>query len=511
MIRFGSSHRHVNRIALFATLAAALLIRLPGIEWGLPPATPQVRASDFRSSYAFDEDDILSGAAKASVARLDFDPYEYHWGTLHSELVLLALDGTQAAGAFHAPWRQAYYNLLGDDFIRVYVVGRLVAVAAALFTVWLLFQFPSPFAGMFAAMLIAVSPSHLLQSDQVRVDVTMTAMLVLTVLVALRTQQDPRWRQFLTLGFAAGLAMAAKYSAVTAVAAIAIAALVLQRFPWRGALAVVGGAAAGFVAGGPYIVIKPRAFYDEINRYLTGNQHVPVEFQIAPARLFELHTINLIRFSMGPVAFLLAAAGLWWMLRRRSPADWIVAAAMAGYAVILLPLRWPLIRYDLPLTVLLGIAAGVALERLPTRWRNPIAAAALVMPLAGCLAQIHYMRSPHPVNIMLPRILDTVPSGTPISRLLPEAPPLDLRVYPMGPDLFMDDLAKNPPGWVLTSNLPDQPFKASNVALLRSAYQEVAHSDSQRILAWATLGESAAPHDWKYTHCSQTLYRKKAP
>jgi hypothetical protein len=56
----------MKRIAPFATLAAALLVRLPGIGWGLPPATPQVRASDFRSSYAFDEGDILSGAAKAA-------------------------------------------------------------------------------------------------------------------------------------------------------------------------------------------------------------------------------------------------------------------------------------------------------------------------------------------------------------------------------------------------------------------------------------------------------------
>ena len=88
----------MRRLCLFATLAAALLLRLPGIEWGLPPATPQVVASDFRSSYAFDEDDILSGAAKADVRRFDFDPHEYHWGTLHIELVLLALDGAQANG-----------------------------------------------------------------------------------------------------------------------------------------------------------------------------------------------------------------------------------------------------------------------------------------------------------------------------------------------------------------------------------------------------------------------------
>src|SRR5262249_20084765 len=185
---------------LFAVLSAALILRLPGIGCGLPPTTPEVRTSDLRCSYAFDEDDILSGAAKASVARLDFDPNEYHWGTLHIELVLLALDGAQAVGLFGVPWRSAYYNLLGGDFVRVYVIGRLVAVAAALLTVRLLFQFREHGAGMFAAMLVAVSPSHLLQSNQVRVDVTMTAFLVLTLLAAMQTQVDRRPRQFLFLG-----------------------------------------------------------------------------------------------------------------------------------------------------------------------------------------------------------------------------------------------------------------------------------------------------------------------
>jgi hypothetical protein len=90
----------VKWLPLSVTLALALAVRLPGIGWGLPPATQQVRASDFRSSYALDEYDILSGAAKASVGRLNFDPHEYHWGTLHIELVLMTLDGAQTLGAF---------------------------------------------------------------------------------------------------------------------------------------------------------------------------------------------------------------------------------------------------------------------------------------------------------------------------------------------------------------------------------------------------------------------------
>lgn len=489
---------------LGGALALALFLRLPGIEWGLPPVTAQVRQSDLRSSYAFDEDDILSGVAKADVKRFDFDPHEYHWGTLHSELVLLALDGAQAAGVFHTPWRAAYYNLVDRDFARVYLVGRLVAVAAALFTVWLLFQIR---AGAFAAMLVAVSPSHLLQSDQVRVDVTMTALLVLTLLVAMRIG-SAHAAPFLLLGIAAGLAITAKYSAVSAVAAIAVAALWQQRFPWRGAVASAVGTLGGFIAGGPYVAIKPRAFYDEISRYMTANAHIPAAFSIPAGKLLGMHVLNLARFSMGLPAFLLAVAGIVWMLRRRSAFDWTVLAAIVGYTVILLPLHWPMIRYDLPLMVLLGLPAGVALEQFPKRWRYGLTAAALVMPLAGSFAQIHYMRSVPPADLMLQRVLEIVPPGNTIARLMPEEPPLDPKVYPMGPDLFQGGLLKNPSPWVLTSNLSD-PYPPDVIALLRSSYDEIARFDSPPFLAWATLGETPSPHDWKYTHCNWVLYRRR--
>jgi hypothetical protein len=494
---------------LWATLALALALRLPGIDWGLPPATPHVRQSDFRSSYAFDEDNILSGVAKASVARFDLDPHEYHWGTLHSELVLLALDGAQALGAFRVPWRTAYYDLVEGDFDRVYIVGRLVAVAAALLTVWFLWLIPN--GGWVAAILIAVSPSHMLQSDQVRVDVTMTAMLALTLLIAVRAPGDPSPRRFLLLGIAAGLAVAGKYSAISLVAATVAAALIVTRAPLGGWLSAVSGALLGFVGGGPYIAIKPRAFYDEIHCYMIDNNQVPSEFLIPTARLLELHVINLVRFSLGVPAFLLACAGLIWILRRRSSTDWIILAGIAGYVPILIPLRWALIRYDLPLAILLGLCAGIAIDRFPRPWRFPAAALALVMPLAGCIAQIRYMRAPHPANVILARILELVPPGTPIARLFPEAPPLNLRVYPLGRNVLMEDLAKDPPTWVLTTDFPDIPYKTSTLSLLRSSFDEVAKAASQRVLSWATLGESPAPHDWKYTHATFTLYRRRAP
>jgi hypothetical protein len=500
----------VKWFCLAGTLLVALLLRLPGIGWGLPLATPQVVASGLRCSYAFDEDQILKGVAKADVRRLDFDPHDYHWGTLHLELVLLALDGAQAAGVFNSPWRTAYYNLQEPDFTRVYVVGRLVAVATALLTIGLLFLFEDTWTGAFAAILVAVSPSHLLQSDQVRVDVTMTALLVLTLLVGVRAQRSGRPRQFFFLGIAAGLAIAGKYSAVAPVAAIALVALGLCRFPRGGGSAVAGGTLAGFLAGSPYFLIKPLSFLSVIYGHVIVRHPIPERFQVPAGRLLELHAANLIRFSMGLPAFLLALVGIVWMLRRRSPSDWMILAAVVSYVAILVPLRHPLIRYDLPLAMLLGLCAGIALQQFPRHLAYPLAVAALAMPLAGSIAQIDYMRSPAPANLALQRILEVVPPGTTISRLFREEPPLDQKVYPMGQNVLTDDLSKDPPAWVLTMSLPDPPPLPSTVSLLRSSYDEVAHFESRRILAWGTLGEVGAPHDWKYTHPAFTLYRRRA-
>jgi hypothetical protein len=503
-------HNRVKWFSLAGTLFVALLLRLPGIAWGLPPATPQVVASGLRGSYAFDEGPVLNGLVKADVKRFDFDPHEYHWGTLHLELVLLALDGAQAVGVFNSPWRTAYRDLQEPDFTRVYVVGRLVAVATALWTVWLLFLFQETWAGAFAAVLVAVSPSHVLQSDQVRVDVTMAALLVLTLLAGVRAQKSGEPRQFFYLGIVAGLAMAGKYSAVAPVAAIALVALGLCRFHERSVLAVAGGALTGFLAGSPYLLIKPLPFVSEIYSYSMENSSVPAKYLLPTGKLLALHVVNLVRFSIGLPAFLLGIVGIVWMLRRRSPSDWMILAALASYVVILVPLHWPLIRYDLPLTILLGLCAGIALQQFPKHWAYPLAVVALAMPLAGSVAQIYYMRSPAPANLALQRILEVVPPGSAIAGLVRGEPPLDKKVYPMGLNVITDDLSKDPPAWVLDTNLLNIPRLPSTVSLLHSSYDEIAHFETRRILAWATLGEADAPHDWKYTHPTFTLYRRRA-
>lgn len=498
-------------VALMLILTSALALRLPAIGWGLPPAISHVVASDIRSSYSFDEDDVLTGASFTKPWKLDFDVRDYHWGTLHMELTALWLEMVEATGVFHGPWRRAYYQMVPGSFERVYAAGRALSIVIGLISITLVYllgrEIQSAAAGLWAAAVVAASPVHLLGSTQVRVDLTMMALLMLTAWLGARAQKQWQPRLLIALGLAGGLAITAKYPAVFAALPMLGAITAASRFPLRASTFIGLGTIAGCLLGQPYLLTKLPAMVQQIQPYIVAQ--TPAQFKLSVVELLRLSFLNLARFLVGPVALGAAVAGIWKLARRPSSSDRLVLVGLIGTIVSLIPLRWPLLRYLIPLLPFLAIAAGMAIASLADGWQWVVGSAALVFPLGASLAQVHYMTLPHPANQILLVILDSVPPGTPVSRLLVGLPPLDPRVYPMGQNPFVDDLTRDPPAWVLTADLPAQEYPATTRALLKKCYDKTAEARIPRVLAWATLGESGAPHDWKYTHPWMVLYRRR--
>jgi 4-amino-4-deoxy-L-arabinose transferase-like glycosyltransferase len=493
-------------------LIVALALRVPVLEWGLPPAIPAVVASDLRCSYALDEDDILTGVSFTNPARLDFDPRLYHWGTLHLHLTNLLLDGAEAFGYFKQPWRGSYYNMIPGEFERVYRLGRWLSLMFGLLciaAVYLLgFECNGRPTAFWASAITAASPAHLLGSVQIRVDLTMLTLVTVAAWLGLRTLKTDITRVLFGFGLACGLAISAKYPALLLAVPMMLVVLHSRRYALRSLLRIAAGFAAGVLAGQPYLVSRWPEMVRQVNEASAVGEPVPPRFAVSTMELAAKHARNILRFAFGPAAALLSIAGLWMFMRRRLKASALVLAAFAGSVLALIPLKWPLLRYDLLLLPWLALAAAVALERMPRRWRWPVGVTALIFPLGGSLAQMHYMLLPHPANNALDEIFRVVPRGMAIARLMVELPPLDPKVYPMELNSFLDDLTVKPPEWVLTADLPDVEYTPANRALLAARYEEVALFRSERILSWATLGESGAPHDWKYTHPAMALYRR---
>ena len=501
-----------ERLWLLGILAVGLLLRVTGIGWGLPPATPETAASGFRGTYAFDEVSVLYSLARTDPVNLDFDPKLYRWGTLHLELVLLALEGAQAVGVFEKPWRTAFGGMIPGEFEKVYVVGRLVSVALDLATVLLTFLLAAMLrgrhAGLWAAALVALSPGHILQAVQIRVDVTETTFVTLTAVLGLRLLARDRRRLWLAFGIAAGLAMAAKYSSAPMVLGAAAVALWPHRFAWSRARWWLLGVVAGFLAGEPFILTNFREVLDQASKIVQASrQAIPEHYYISKPALLGQHVVALARFSLGIPAALLAGWGFWLLGRRGSPAGWMAPVMFIVGLITLLPQNWPLLRYQLPLVPFCAAAAAVALDSLRPRWRWMAALLALGVALAASATQLRYMLSPHPLNLALAEVPKKVPRGQTIARIMREVPPLDESAYPMGPNPFLDDLAQTYPSWVLTADLLVGDYPHQNKNLFETHYEKVAVFRSPLLFPWATLGEAGAPHDWRYTHPTTILYK----
>jgi hypothetical protein len=508
-----SMKRHLAWLALI--LFATLLLRLPNLWWGLPPPLPHVIASDIRCSYAFDEDDVLTAVSFSNPKALDFDPRDYHWGALHLHLLQIWMEGAEAAGAFGRPWRDAYYHMRADSFEQVYAIGRLLSAVVSLLGIGAVFllarQAGGISAALWAAALAAVSPAYLMASTQIRVDATMFALLVLAVWLAIRAAGAASPFLLLLTGIAAGLAFSAKHIAALTLAPVIVFVLWRQRGRFPVVAWLAAGAFVGFSLGEPYAVWNWRETYRVSSKILHANLSPPPEFAIPASVLLAKHAVNTARFAMGLPAFLLAMAGLFLMIRRRSAADVGVLLALAGTVAGLVLLSWPLLRYELPLVAFLSVAAGVALARLRPRLSIALGTIALAFPFFASLAQSAYMRAPHPANQALTLILKETPAGVPISRLAAELPPLDRKVYPMGPNPFLADITHDSPAWVLTADLPEQDYPATTRNTLAEHYELRGDFGIPRRFAWATLGEWFAPHDWKYTHPRMALYRRRDP
>src|SRR5258708_9840784 len=264
----------LDRFLLVLLLAGAFVMRVAVIGWGLLPPIPEVIGSGIRSSYAIDEDDILSPISQTKPEQLDFDPRQYHWGALHLELTLIAVELAEHLGYLDRPWRRAFYEMLPGDFERVFVAARLVSVLAGIASIALMFflarEYVATPSAFWAAALVALSPAHLLASTQIRVDITMTALVILAAWLGVRAQRNPTPPTFLLLGLAAGASICAKYSAVFLLAPLIAAALWGCRFALSQTVFAMGGVIAGFVLAGPYLLVRPVEITQQV---LDGVRH----------------------------------------------------------------------------------------------------------------------------------------------------------------------------------------------------------------------------------------------
>ena len=542
-----AARRSQPPLALFLILAGSLALRLVGLGWGVPALDPATLAhSPYRTTYHLDEANYLWALVQMRPAAGDWDIRDYHWGALQFYLIDGVLLGGEAVGLIPAPWEAAFRDGDAAALPRLFLLGRLVSVAAALAATAAVVALGTALggrrAGLAAGVAYTITPFAVVEAHYLTGDMTMSALVAGAVLAAVLAAGSGRGRLLLLAGGLLGLATAAKYSGLGAAPGLLVAQWAIWRTPGagrgpgaRGALALGPwlALAGGFVLGEPAAVLAP-------GEVLVGLQNAAQANALDPAY-----------GAKGPLAMLgwqayhLAGQGLTWPLaalavggllvlgaalvipRRRAghaPAPpparpgarragaGVLLAALLGLAAELALNRVFMLRYSQPLVPLLAVAAGVGWAAIPRAgWRT--AAGALAATSAGVitLGQLSLLTGPHPADGLPTWLVAHVGPGQQVARLWPAYPVLDeiryrlVRLDPWRPDM--------PPGvhpdYVILDDMALGPATPALTGLLAGAYAPVARFAARPHLGPFAWDEGETPHDWKYSHPQLVVYARR--
>jgi len=334
-------------VLLGVVLLGAAGLRLVGIRYALP----------FGGLLNPDELNVVPRAWRMTHGG-GADPHWFEWPTLVMYL--------------QAPF-QAWHET------PAYLVARLVTVCLGVTTVaaawWvgrLAYGVP---AGLLAAVATAVETTHVAYSRAAVTDVPMTLGVTLALGLALAGRLE--WA-----GVAAGLAAAAKYPGVFALAPVVVVAW----GRWRRLAVSLGLAAAAFFAGSPFVVLDAGRAWSDISRVEGYHRAGWLGFEHDPPG--PLAVLDRLWGGFGPfLAF--ALAGLAFALWRRRRADLALAAFVVVYFGFVSALHSHFDRYTLPLVPALGALAAAAFPRsgvgeagTAAPWPAPPSLRRLLVPLA---------------------------------------------------------------------------------------------------------------------------------
>jgi hypothetical protein len=363
-----ADERYLRPLLLTAVLAVAAAFRFPFLTFGFPH---------------FHHPD--EGPKAENVARMleqgSFHPHYF----LHPTLLLYL--SREVSAVFE------WFGLPLDAVHRSLLAGRTVSATAGVLSVWFVFLIGRRLfdaeTGLFAALLLAISPLHVTCSRYMKEDALCLMMILACLYFFIRGMQDGKLGDYLTAGLFAGFAAGSKYSGMLT-AALFLAA------PWLRSGSLLPDwkqcrisffclllMPVGFLLCCPYAVLDAHDFLAnfmvERNHMRQGHQGVAID---AWSQYWMYHFARSVVPGMTALCAAAAVIGMGMLLASRVPAAWLIVAAVA---LFYLPAEWVKAkpppqpeRYILPCVPFLCLAAAFAWERLSRR-RGRIAVAAAVL------------------------------------------------------------------------------------------------------------------------------------
>lgn len=375
------------RWALWSTLTIALLLRLWGVDYGLPFSYWQDEYHEIMRAMQLGTGSFnFARTTKGGFYLLLFVEYGIYF-------VILKMTGMIASSADFA-----------RDFVRdptvFYLIGRSTAAIMGTLTVaavfWMTRQAYSTASALVAALLLAVNMLHVDVSHRIGVDVPMVMFASVTLYFGLRIALGGGRRDYILAGVFAALATTTKLPGILVLLPLLIAhtfAISDQRTGIRGWIVSrdLWIAAAAFLC--VLLVTAPGYFaYTEFGHFLPGSAGDSVgsdeledvddlAFAVRP-NLYYFY-LSVIQQSMGWPLFVASIAAVIFAAWKRNRFDiMLVAYVIANYLAITGTssenLYYP--RYALPIIVVMAVLAGrmlMDIVSLLPQWRSGIAVTAI--------------------------------------------------------------------------------------------------------------------------------------
>lgn len=315
--------RRLELGALAVTLAIAVIVRLIGINWGLP--------------YVFYPDEALIVNHAAAFGTGDLNPHSFVYPSLYMYVLSFVYGISYVFG-----WLTGVFSST-DDFVRLffndatlfYLPGRLIAALTGVATVALVYVYGRRAydyrVGLIAAAFLTFSVMHVEFSHYVKTHVP-AGLLVMAALLnawSVYNEKNNRWRYYLSAGLFSGLAASTVYHAGFVLVSLVTAHtqhwldfsrrnLSTERLLSPKLVTAIVVCLFGFLLGTPFAILDWRTFIGDLSSTASNYYQGPMWVR----ELFFPFT-SLIK-TMGAPAGYLALVSLIYALCRRRPADLIL-------------------------------------------------------------------------------------------------------------------------------------------------------------------------------------------
>ena len=366
---------------LLAILALALLVRLWGIDHGLP------------FIYHPDEPALVRSAYGLRFGNLN--PGHFDWPHLHYYLCFFIFESFIKFRALLQVLNlrsvlEQIAPLLWQDPAIFYFLGRLVSALMGVATVGLTYLVGKKLfdkrVGLVGALFLSLSTLHVAQAHYALLDISMTFWVTLSLLFSVLILKKGRTRDYLLAGLFAGFAASTKYHGALVVIPILAAHLLhIGRIGRIGPILLSGLAAiGGFLIGTPYALLDRKTFLfkEDARGFLWQLQNMQGHLGAEAANGWWFHFSITLRRALGPALLGLVVLGIILALVRHRRRDLLLLSFPVFY--FLYVGSWTVVygRYMIPILPMLCLLAASFIFFVIKKFKKPNLVLGVLLGLA---------------------------------------------------------------------------------------------------------------------------------